>query len=380
MGIQPDMMQTLEEETKSNDQNKRSNRPLNTYSFLDDVLNYKKNASTRKLKQNDAGQNGKGDRDVLNDKKFRPYVAWDFQSTYKGMELYTVSWEKELLMELRGSAKDLQKDLAMMGAEKVMKKTVFAALMSAVAVPATLIGLTSLIDEKWTLANERADEAGILLAESLLMSTAGHRPVNLIGISFGSRMIISCLTELSRHQKKWEKEQQLMQEKQNGSGRSSRRKIGASNLLKVGDEIRKNISDNVTSKLGNIKNNSRDTGANESTTTSYIREPASIIENVILMGCPATVKESTWKSIRGVVAGRLINCYSGNDLMLSLMYRIKNPMTALVNPPVGISEVRECGVTNYDVSNLINSKHGEYCLVVQDILDLVGFDQPGGGH
>jgi len=269
---------------------------------------------------------------------------------------------------------------AMMGAEKVMKKTVFAALMSAVAVPATLIGLTSLIDEKWTLANERADEAGILLAESLLMSTAGHRPVNLIGISFGSRMIISCLTELSRHQKKWEKEQQLMQEKQNGSGRSSRRKIGASNLLKVGDEIRKNISDNVTSKLGSIKNNSRDNGANESTTTSYIREPASIIENVILMGCPATVKESTWKSIRGVVAGRLINCYSGNDLMLSLMYRIKNPMTALVNPPVGISEVRECGVTNFDVSNLINSKHGEYCLVVQDILDLVGFDQPGGGH
>lgn len=34
------------------------------------------------------------------------------------------------------------------------------------------------IDEKWTLAAERSDEAGILLAECLLNSNAGHRPVS----------------------------------------------------------------------------------------------------------------------------------------------------------------------------------------------------------
>jgi len=378
MGIEPTMMQRIEEEMESHDKDNRNNRPLTSVCLLNDVLSNmnksnKSNKSNKQLKRSDDGLKSDGDRDIRDDRKYRSYEVWDFQSTYKGMELYTISWEKDLLLQLRGSAKDLQKDLAMKGVEQAMKKTVFATLLSAVAIPVTMLGLADLIDEKWTLANERADEAGILLAESLLTSTAGHRPINLIGISFGSRMIISCLTELSRHQKEWEKQQQRKREIQHGSSSS---KSGASNLLKVGDEIRKNVT-NVASKLGSIGNNNRDKGGNKSITTSYLREPASIVENIILMGCPATVKPSTWKAIRSVAAGRLINCYSGNDLMLSLMYRMKNPTTALLNPPVGISEVRECGVANFDVSDLINSNHSEYGLVVRDILELVGFDQPG---
>ena len=363
MGIQPDLRQILEEEIESTMKkgNKNDSRPLHKISLLGDVLN-----TTKKKRNVDDGD------DVLKAKKHRSFMAWDFQSTYRGTELYTVSWEQELLLQLRGSAKDLQKDLAMKGAEQVMKKTALASLMTAVAIPSALLGLANFIDEKWIIANERADEAGILLAESLLMSTAGHRPINLIGISFGSRMIISCLTELSRHQREWEKQQH--------NTLHSRR--GSFGLLKAGDVIIKGINDSVKSKLGkgtDLKKS--DSITNESRAISYLREPASIIENVILMGCPATVKPSTWKSIRSVVAGPLINCYAGNDLMLALMYRIKNPATALLNPPVGITEVKDCGVTNYDVSSLINSSHSDYCLLVKDILDLVGFDQPkGGGH
>lgn len=390
MGMQPIRPQVLKEGKKKNfKKNGKNHCTLHPVSLLDDVLNttkknikndtgkngYKNLESRRQLKQrsdNNDDDNHKidDDYDILKDKKYRSYVVWDFQSTYKGMELYTISWENDLLLQLRGSAKDLQKDVAIKGVEQVMKKTIFASLMSAVALPATLLGLTDFIDEKWTLANERADEAGILLAESLLMSTAGHRPVNLIGISFGSRMIISCLTELSRHQKKWEKQQRHEREQQSDSCRSKR---GSSVILKAGDSIRKSISKNVSSKLGSSSDSNY---TNKSTTSTYLREPASIIENVVLMGCPASVNVSTWESIRGVVAGRLINCYAGNDLMLALMYRIKNPTTALLNPPVGITKVKNCGVTNYDVSNLINNNHGEYCLVVRDILDLVGFDQP----
>jgi len=392
MGIQPKMLQVLKEGKKTNiNKNRKNHRTLHPVSLLDDILNatkkniknntgkngYKSLKSSRQLKQrsdNDDDYNHKidDDYDVLKDKNYSSYVAWDFQSTYKGMELYTVSWENDLLLQLRGSAKDLKKDAALKGVEQVMKKTILASLMTAVALPATLLGLTSLIDEKWTLANERADEAGKLLAESLLMSTAGHRPVNLIGISFGSRMIISCLTELSRHQKKWEKQRRHKREQQYDTSSSKR---GSSIILKAGDSIRKNISNSVTSKL-NISSSSSGNDTNKSTTSAYLREPASIIENVVLMGCPASVNASTWESIRGVVAGRLINCYAGNDMMLALMYRIKNPTTALLNPPVGITEVKDCGVTNYDVSNIINNNHGEYCLVVRDILDLVGFDQP----
>lgn len=354
MGIPQDTLQQIlgDENNFMNkkDSKNSSSRPLHPVSLLDDVLNSKQ----KKKNQN-------SDDDVLKDKKHRSYVAWDFQSTYKGMELYTVSWEQDLLLQLRESAKELTKDLAMKGAEQIIKKTVLATLMSAVAIPSTLLGLTSFIDEKWILANERADEAGILMAESLLMSTAGHRPVNLIGISFGARMIVSCLTELSRHQQKWEKEQQCIQDNKWGK------------LLKAGgDAIRKSINDSVTSKRGS----SNSTNETNQSSASYLREPASIVENVILMGCPATVKPSTWKSMRGMVAGQLVNCHAGNDTMLSLMYRIKNPTTALLNPPVGITQVKECGVTNFDVSDMIDTNHGDYCLVVKDILDRVGFDQP----
>jgi Protein of unknown function (DUF726) len=61
-----------------------------------------------------------------------------------------------------------------------------------------------LIDGTWTLVVERADEAGRELAQSLLFSCAGNRPIALVGFSFGGRVIYSCLKELARLQEKWE--------------------------------------------------------------------------------------------------------------------------------------------------------------------------------
>ncbi|OEU11807.1 DUF726-domain-containing protein [Fragilariopsis cylindrus CCMP1102] len=389
MGIQ--VLSLFKEEEEKTKKNNNNNRPLHPVNLLDDVLSSKnKNDSTSPSKKSSSCSNSNrnlkraDDDDVVNNKKYRSYMAWDFQSKYSGMELYTIAWEKDLLMQLRGSARDVQKDLATKGAELAIKKTIFASLMTAVAIPATLLGLTGIIDEKWTLVAERADEAGILLAESLLKSDAGHRPVNLIGISFGARMIISCLSELARHQKKWEKHQQQQQQENNNSNGSDSQRFsnnssnrrGSSALLKAGDSIRKSISSSVASKLGGgSSSSSSSTSTVNNPNSIYLREPASIVENVILMGCPSSIKSPTWKTIRGMVAGKLINCYSKNDMMLALMYRIKNP-TKLLTPPAGITEIKNTGIINYDVSNLV-SNHGEYRLAVNDILDLVGFDQPG---
>ena len=74
-------------------------------------------------------------------------MAWDFQSVYGGTELYTIFWETDLLAQIQGSARDLQKDLAMTATQQAVKKTVFASLMSAVALPTTLLGLTNIIDQ-----------------------------------------------------------------------------------------------------------------------------------------------------------------------------------------------------------------------------------------
>merc|ERR1712176_336690 len=162
MGIKPDMLQKLEEKKSIIcRKNKNNHRPLHTISLLNDVLN-----TTRKKQINHEGDNN--DDDDLMDKKYRFYVAWDFQSTYRGMELYTISWEQNLLLELSGLAKDIQKDLVKEGAKYIVKKTVLATLYSAVAIPRAMLKLTGFIDEKWWIVNERADEAGILLAESLL--------------------------------------------------------------------------------------------------------------------------------------------------------------------------------------------------------------------
>ena len=159
--------------------NKHRSRPLlPTISLLDDVLSTSKN-KTKTRKSGTTSKKGFGisgrsfrmqkkdldddDDDTDNDnivtnKKYKSCLAWDFQSTYRGMELYTVLWEKELLMEMRGLAYDLQMSLASKSVEYAIKKTIFASLMSAVALPATLLGLTNFIDEKWTLSAGKNDK------------------------------------------------------------------------------------------------------------------------------------------------------------------------------------------------------------------------------
>ena len=70
-----------------------------------------------------------------------------------------------------------------------------------------------------------------------------------------------------------------------------------------------------------------------------------------------------------------MNCYSQNDMVLSLMYRMKNLGSSLLSPPVGISKVNVPSIENYDVSDLVAS-HSEYCVAVKDILKLVSYDEP----
>jgi len=287
----------------------------------------------------------------INDTLLRSYKAWDFTATYGSSELYVVEWESELLMELYGSSKEFQKDLAKKAAGEVAKKTALASLMAAVFVPSLILSLSNIIDEKWTLATERADEAGILLAQSLLNSTAGHRPVSLIGFSFGARMIISCLKELARNQSIWERHREMKETN-----------VMSGSTLSKAASFRKSLS-------------SMSIKPNEAKEVEFSREPASIIEDVVLMGTVASVNASTWTSCRGVVAGRIVNCYSTKDMILALMYRSKNLTTTVLNPPVGISSVKAPGVENYDVSHLV-AGHGEYAVAVQEILQLVGYNHP----
>jgi len=266
---------------------------------------------------------------TLDESQVRALRAWDYHAEYGG-EQYTVVWEKDLLLSIRDSAKDFQKDL-----KNTAARTVLTQLVNVVALPVFLLDLANMIDEKWTLISEISDEAGVALAQGLLESNAGHRPVSLVGFSFGARIIYSCLKELARNQDIWERVQR--ERERTGSSRS-----------------------------GHISKENY---------PSYTREPASIVEDVVFMGCPAFINIPSWTKCRSVVAGRFINCYSSNDLILKVMYRMKNLSESVFNPPVGTCKADFPGVENYDVSELIDS-HSDYCIAIKDILEVIRYGQP----
>lgn len=81
--------------------------------------------------------------------------------------------------------------------ENVLAYTVFAALATAVMIPAIVLKATDMIDNLWTIAVARADIAGKELARALLSRKGDTRAVTLVGFSLGSRVIFSCLKELA---------------------------------------------------------------------------------------------------------------------------------------------------------------------------------------
>jgi hypothetical protein len=220
---------------------------------------------------------------------------------------------------------------------QILRQTALHSFMNAIALPFTLVNASNMIDETWTLTIERAEEAGKELAKSLLGSQAGNKPVILMGYSMGARVIYSCLKELAKHQEKWESE---FEEKE---------RLQCENGRKLFFPCRK--------------------------TSSYSREPASIVEDAVLMGCPNHISLDSWKACRRVVAGRLINCYSHKDLILSFMFQIKRMTGIRIRQVCGTRPVNVQGVENYDVTHLV-SQHSDYSDRVEDILNLIGYGQP----
>eukprot|EP00252_Welwitschia_mirabilis_P024108 TRINITY_DN7027_c0_g1_i1.p1 TRINITY_DN7027_c0_g1~~TRINITY_DN7027_c0_g1_i1.p1 ORF type:complete len:221 (+),score=51.69 TRINITY_DN7027_c0_g1_i1:24-665(+) len=85
-------------------------------------------------------------------------------------------------------------------ASELMKRgamlTVLSTLVAALTLPSALLSATSFIDGKWSMAVDRSDKAGKLLAEALLKGLHGNRPVTLVGFSLGARVIFQSLMEL----------------------------------------------------------------------------------------------------------------------------------------------------------------------------------------
>jgi hypothetical protein len=70
--------------------------------------------------------------------------------------------------------------------------------MAALQLPVVLTKLSYLIDNPWTVSLDRANSAGLILADSLIACNLGTRPITLVGYSLGSRLIFACLKELAK--------------------------------------------------------------------------------------------------------------------------------------------------------------------------------------
>ncbi|XP_034573307.1 uncharacterized protein [Setaria viridis] len=219
----------------------------------------------------------------------KPWEGWK-----DNLEKYILQWESKHIIAVSTAIQDwLTSRLAMELMKQGAMRTVLSGLLAAFAWPATLLAATDFIDSKWSVAIDRSDKAGKMLAEVLLKGLQGNRPVTLIGFSLGARVIFKCLQELALS------------------------------------------SDNE-----------------------------GLVERIVLLGAPVSVKGERWEPARKMVAGRFVNVYSRDDWILGVTFRA----SLLSQGLAGIQAIDVPGVENVDVTELVDG-HSSYLSAAQQILE-----------
>ena len=112
-------------------------------------------------------------------------------------EVFALRWELEALTKLGSSMEAVVKSAAWTVAKKeIIARTIFASLMDALW-PIALLKISKIVDNPFSVGMNRADKAGLVLADALINKAQGERPVTLIGYSLGARLIYSCLMSLA---------------------------------------------------------------------------------------------------------------------------------------------------------------------------------------
>ncbi|AMD20211.1 HDL533Wp [Eremothecium sinecaudum] len=113
-------------------------------------------------------------------------------------DLYSLSWEPDMLKSTGQTINILASEIVTQTIQQILGATVLTALIAAIQVPNLLSKLGYIIDNPWNVSLDRAWAAGLVLADTLMARNLGRRPCSLVGFSLGSRVIYSCLLELSK--------------------------------------------------------------------------------------------------------------------------------------------------------------------------------------
>lgn len=112
-------------------------------------------------------------------------------------EAFALRYEMKSLLGLGKSLRKLVSSYAWNTVKvEVLKRTVLATLWSALW-PAYMLSMASTVDNPFSLAKNRSEKAGEILADALINKVQGERPVTLIGYSLGARVIYTCLRSLA---------------------------------------------------------------------------------------------------------------------------------------------------------------------------------------
>ncbi|KAF2976564.1 hypothetical protein EK904_005528 [Melospiza melodia maxima] len=129
--------------------------------------------------------------------KYGSFTA-PWSSMLHSSEQYCLAWESKYLMELGNALDSLLNGFVNMMAQEALKFTVLSGIVTALTWPASLLTVSSVIDNPWGVCLHRSAEVGKHLAHILLSRQQGQRPVTLIGFSLGARVIYFCLQEMAQ--------------------------------------------------------------------------------------------------------------------------------------------------------------------------------------
>ncbi|KAI0882254.1 DUF726-domain-containing protein [Annulohypoxylon maeteangense] len=112
-------------------------------------------------------------------------------------EVFALRYEMKSLMALGEKLRGLVASAAWSAVRaEILQRTVLATLSGALW-PIFLLNSASNIDNPFSLAKNRSEKAGRILADALINRVQGERPVTLVGYSLGARVIYSCLRSLA---------------------------------------------------------------------------------------------------------------------------------------------------------------------------------------
>ena len=115
----------------------------------------------------------------------------------KSSNLFALRYEVAAMLNLGNALRTMVTSAAWTYIKvELLKRTVLATLWSALW-PISLLSMASALDNPFSLAKNRSEKAGKILADALINRVQGERPVTLIGYSLGARVIYSCLRTLA---------------------------------------------------------------------------------------------------------------------------------------------------------------------------------------